>query len=261
MKLITLFFLTVGGKSIGRLVNGIAVREIPTKGGETQQSIQLGHYGAGQWSARVGFLKKDEERGKFPPAVKSGKVFEATLVALPNTKKRTPEDPSIFYVLGLSKDDADTRILVRINTEGRYKEGAIGAYPKGEDELPHGWGKHTGPDGEGESFWHDGLVVMVPGDVLPVQPEGGAPEDVIGLYYDSKRGLCIVPVAEYQRLAALAAAKSAAVKPATPAVSAPSAEATPVVAGPAPEAKPASKKPKAKTTKVKTAPAAEQSAE
>lgn len=249
MKCITLFFQAIAGKLIGRLANGIAVRDIK-KGEDSQQAVQLGHYGAGQWCAKVGFLKKE------PPTVKNGKVFEASIVALPNTKKRAPEDPSTFCVLAAVKaDDNDTRILVRVNTEGTYKTGSIGNYPKDADELPHGWGKHTGPDGGGESFWYDGLVAMSPGDLIPVQPEGGAPEDVIGLFYDPKKGLGIISVAEYQRLAALATTKAAAASPtvpATPVAPAPPAEAS--VSGPAPEAK-SVKKPKVK--KAKSAAAAE----
>ncbi|MEK7089321.1 MAG: hypothetical protein AAB920_00705 [Patescibacteria group bacterium] len=255
MKLITLFFQTVGGKSIGRLVNGIAVRESKIKGknpetGEleekTEYSVQLGHYGTGQWCAKVGMLRKE------PPIVKSGKVFNASLVALPNTKKQLPEDPSIFYVLALKTDDADTRILVRVNTEGKYKEGAIGAYPKGEDELPHGWGRHTGPDGGGESFWHDGLVTMAPGDLLPVQPEGGAPEDVIGLYFDANKGLGIVSVAEYQRLVAQTIVAPTVIAPKVSAPPAPVVVAI-VTSGPASPVESATKKPRAKSAKAKVA--------
>ena len=253
MKLITLFFQAIGGKLIGRLVNGIAVREIP-KDKETQQCIQLGHYGKDQWCAKVGMLRKD------PPVVRNGKVYDAVIVSLPNTKKQNPEDPSIFYVLGAVKaDDNDTRILVRVNTEGTYKNGSIGSYPKDADELPHGWGKHTGPDGGGESFWHDGLVTMAPGDILPIQPEGGVPEDVIGLYYDTKKGLGIVSVSEYQRLAALATAKPVVVSAPPVEFSDPCPEPIEHLGSPktdrelADKAKPAPKKAKPAPKKAKTA--------
>lgn len=191
MKFMTLFFMQMGGKPIGKITNGIAVRDFK-KGEDTQKAAFLGRFGEGQHCSRVGFLRKD------PPAVTNGKVFEGRLEALENTRKLGPEDPDVFYVLAAQKDAADTRILVRVNTEGvgTSDPDANGTWWKEDNVLPYGWGKRTGTDGA-TSTWLDGFIAMAPREGLFIRPEGGY--DLV-LYYHEAKGLCLVSPEEYDRL-------------------------------------------------------------
>lgn len=191
MKFMTLYFVQMSGKLIGKIANGIAVRDFK-KGEETLKAAFLGRFGEGQHCARIGFLRKD------PPTVNNGKVFEGRLEALENTRKKGPEDPDIFYVLAAPKPEVDEHILVRVNTEGLglSDSDVSGTWWKEDSILPFGWGDRNGANGN-KSTWLDGLIRMSPGESLFVRPEGGF--DIV-LHYDKAKGLCLISVEEHDRM-------------------------------------------------------------
>ena len=87
--------------------------------------------------------------------------------------RREGEEPPKFYILESERKE-DDRFLVRINTRACYTRASVGRWRvvSGKPEtLIEGYGAHGDAGRIGR--WYDGLVVMSPGDVLEVIPEGG----------------------------------------------------------------------------------------
>ncbi|MEI6479474.1 MAG: hypothetical protein WCO21_01425 [bacterium] len=175
MKCFSLFFQKSAGTLVARVVAGI-VTTLTKKGEETHQSVVLGRYGAGQWCNRVGFFHKE------PPVVKNGRIYSAELMKLEDRKASTPEMLKYFHLLSAEDGNTDTRILIRVT----------GIWPSEGDGLPLGWFKN------GNARVEEGLVILEPGDILPVHSsDDGA--TTVGLYYDTRVGVRIITADEYRQ--------------------------------------------------------------
>jgi len=96
----------------------------------------------------------------------------------------------------------DTRILVRVLTRACYTRASIGHWRvvKGSPlTLVEGYGAHGDAGRIGR--WYDGLVVMHPGDVLEVIPEGGHKTEPYVLAHVGDR-LAQMPVSDWERTCA-----------------------------------------------------------
>ena len=175
----------------GRVSDGIAVRE-DSKFGPV---VFLGKEGR---SRRI-TLREDSLWPSFrpnPAEVKDGRVYKAYPVKITINRGRGGTDKEkSFYVLAKQNIGEDQRVLVRIDTScWVYTRNSVGNWkvvkPEPEPQNVVGYGVHGIAGRIGN--WDDGLVIMFPGDVIRVKPEGGykTPYALFYLlFYDSEKGL------------------------------------------------------------------------
>ena len=179
------------------LKEGIAVEEDPIFG----TIVYLGEEGRGRHYEKVGLYRKS------PAEVKDRKIFNARPVKI--TVNRGTEKEKSFYTLAApalvpNEANKDKRLLVRINTSCTYTRGSIGNWKavKGEPQtLVVGNGAHGIAGRIGT--WYDGLVIMQPGDVLRVKPEGGYKTEHYALFYDPDEGLKCMVWQDYENLCSI----------------------------------------------------------
>lgn len=115
--------------------------------------------------------------------------------------RREGEEPPKFYILEREGRE-DDRVLVRVCTRACYTRASVGHWRvvSGKPEtLVEGHGAHGDAGRIGR--WADGLVVMHPGDVLQVQPEGGYKVEPYVLAHVGGR-LEQMPVPDWDRICA-----------------------------------------------------------
>lgn len=185
----------------GRVSKGIAVREDSKLG----LVVFLGEEGRGRRYEKVGLFRKN------PAEVKDGRVYKAHPVKI--TINRGTDRERSFFTLAEPNNGNDRRVLVRINTQWVYTRNTAGSWKavKGEpQDLVVGYGAHGIAGRIGN--WDDGLVLMSPGDVIRVKPEGGYKTKPYALFYDSKKGLQCMPFEDYENMSA-AESEDAEVEP------------------------------------------------
>lgn len=156
--------------------------------------VFLGESGRGRTYQKVGLFKKN------PASVnEKGLILEAHPVKITPDKEK-PE--KFFVVLAKPESVNDQRVLVRINTDVVYTRGCVGQWKtiSGEpQDLVVGQGAHG--DAGRTAQWYDGLVVMKPGDVIKVIPDGGHKTGVYALFFEGKK-LTLMPFEEYEAMTA-----------------------------------------------------------
>lgn len=157
--------------------------------------VYLGEEGRGRRYQKVGLFHRS------PAEVVDGRVFEAHPVkfTLPATEGK-PE--RVFWTLAMPTNDEDQRVLVRVNTSQVYTRDSVGGWSGVKGKPPTlivGHGAHG--DAGRIGTWDDGLVLMSPGDVLRVKPEGGYKTPAFALIYDEK-GLRSMPFEDYEGITA-----------------------------------------------------------
>ena len=146
----------------GNVVPGIGLKADERLG----QVVFLGEEGRGRRYEKVALDRRA------PAEMANGRVLEAhpRKVTLP-AKDGKPE--KTFYVLQ-APTHCNESVLIRVDTSWCYTKGTTGAWSTlaGTPEtLIMGYGAHG--DAGRIGSWDDGLVVMKPGDILRVRPEGG----------------------------------------------------------------------------------------
>ncbi len=141
--------------------------------------VYLGEEGRGRWCEKVGFFYKN------PPEVKNGHIYEAYPFKI--TINRNTKKEKSFYVLAKPNNSYDQRVLVRINTKWVYTRDTIGSWRsvRGKaKKIASGYGAR-GIAGRIGS-WEDSIIVMSPGDIIRIRPEGGYKTKPYILIYDKK---------------------------------------------------------------------------
>ena len=183
----------------GSLSEGISVAEDERLG----MVVFLGEQGRGRRYEKVGLFRKN------PAEVKDGKVNEAHPVKI--TINRGTDRERSFFVLAKSNNGKDQRVLVRISTRWCYTRNTAGSWSavKGEPQnLVSGYGAHGAAGRIGN--WDDGLVLMSPGDVIRVKPEGGHKTRPYALFCDEGGGPQCMSYEDYENMVALAATEDKA---------------------------------------------------
>lgn len=175
----------------GKLQTGINTVEYEKLG----QVVFLGEEGRGRRYAKVGLFRRN------PAQVgKDGLIHDAHPVKIIINKGTDKEKE--FYVLA-KPDKTDHRILVRINTSAVYTRNTVGKWQtiSGNPEtIVSGYGAHGEAGRIGN--WDDGLVIMHPGDVIRVKPEGGHKTSPYALFYSADNGLQTMAWDEYEAYSA-----------------------------------------------------------
>lgn len=146
----------------GKITEGLTLFEDARLG----DVVFLGEKGRGRRYEKVALHKKA------PPEIheRGGvKIIESCHPV----RFKTKGGDRTFYVLAGEKRP-DNRVLVRINTQCTYTRGTEGRWKIVDgksEELAKGWGAHG--DAGRIGSWGDGLVLMHPGSVVKVTPEGG----------------------------------------------------------------------------------------
>ena len=174
----------------GKITKGISVQKDKKLG----TAICLGEMGHARRYEKVGLFRRN------PPEVKSGKVYEAHPLKM--TAYHEMGRRRFFYVLEKPENDRDERVLIRVDTRWLYTKNSGGwcETEKGNPEtLVTGYGAYgiIGQDGH----WDELLVVMNPGDILKVKPEGGHRTKFFAILY-KEDGLHTMPFEEYENIKA-----------------------------------------------------------
>lgn len=167
--------------------------------------VFLGEEGRGRRYEKIALDKRN------PAQVgENGRVLEAHLrkVTLPSKKKEGTEFS--FWVLEApSAHDDPEAVLVRVNTSWVYTRDTAGRWESvaGKPEtLVSGYGAHGIAGRIGN--WDDGLVVMRPGDVLRVKPEGGSKTHAYALWIGADGAPVTATWQDYENLQAKAKAEA-----------------------------------------------------
>lgn len=148
----------------GRLVKGIKLVSDDRLG----QVVFLGEAGRGRRWEKVALGRRN------PADVVNGRVYKAHPVKITLPAKDKKPEKSFFVLEKPRSENGGGVVLVRVNTSWCYTKNSRGFWTTvaGEPEtLISGYGAHGIAGRIGN--WDDGLVVMRPGDVLRVKPEGG----------------------------------------------------------------------------------------
>lgn len=186
------------------------------------QVVFLGESGRGRHYEKVALCRRN------PAEVVSGKVIEANPKKITLEAKEGKPEKS-FYVLEKPRNGDDGRVLVRVNTSWCYTKNSCGSWStvEGQPEtLIVGFGAHGDAGRIGN--WDDGLVVMRPGDVLKVRPEGGHKTQPWALWVNEKGEVETVTWKDWENLKALEQAEAAMAEAAN------DAQALPLVCGEVP---------------------------
>ena len=162
--------------------------------------VFLGEAGRGRQYQKVALFRKA------PAEVdKDGRIFDAHPIKI--TPDKTIED-RFFYALAKPNNNTDNRVLVRIDTGVVYTRGSNGHWSTKAGEpitLIKGYGAH-GLAGRTAS-WDDGLVVMKPGDVVRVVPDGGHKTGIYALFFNQSGTLSFMPWNDYEAMTAVESAE------------------------------------------------------
>ena len=174
----------------GGIEDGIAVQKDERFG----PVVFLGEEGRGRRYEKVGLFRKN------PAEVQGDRVHSAHPVKI--TVRRGTEKEQSFFTLAKPRDARDNRTLVRIDTSWVYTRGTTGRWEAvrgNPEDLVAGYGAHGAAGRIGS--WDDGLIVMSPGDVVRVKPEGGHKTQAFALIC-SEDGVETMPFEEYESSAA-----------------------------------------------------------
>lgn len=152
------------------LVRGIVFVQEPEGG-----ALYLGEDGPRRHRLKVPFCRTTppQQSAQEQAGYSMRKVRDVTPIEAFRAREGRP--PVKHWVLARSSGK-DIRVLVRIKTLASftpYTEGRWETVDGTPEELAKGWGAHGA--GGVMGTWDDGLVVMAPGDILRVHPEGLSP--------------------------------------------------------------------------------------
>ena len=173
----------------GEITCGIEVRSDENLG----IIIFLAEEGPGRWNEKVRRFPES------PAEVKDDRIYKTHPVKI-TSSLGTQRD---FFALAKPNDDSDQRILVRVDTKWVYTRGTTGKWEtvKGAPkDLVIGYGAHGISKRIG--CWRDGLILMSPGDVACVTPEGGHKTELFALFYEEKNGVGSMPFNDYSQIVA-----------------------------------------------------------
>lgn len=178
----------------GSLSQGLSVADDEKLG----KIIYLGEFGRGRRYEKVGLLRKD------PAEIIDGKILEAHPVKI--TVNRGTDKERSFFVLAKpnAEQEKDKRVLVRIDTSYTYTRGTAGGWKTkagSPQELIKGYGAHGIAGRIGN--WDDGLVLVAPGDVLRIKPEGGYKSSAYALFFDENGELATMVWEDYEAMQAI----------------------------------------------------------
>jgi hypothetical protein len=152
--------------------------------------IYLGEEGRGRRYEKISLARRE------PAVLKDGRIYEAHPLRITVGKA---ENEKSFFVLARPRNPQDPRALVRVCTCACYTRHSHGYWEavKGNPiTIVAAHGAHG--DAGRLGTWDDGLVLMTPGDVLKVQPEGGYKTRPYAIIMDLQKGLSICPFADYE---------------------------------------------------------------
>lgn len=158
----------------GVLSEGLYVSEDKNLG----KIVYLGEEGRGRRFEKICMLRNS------PAEVENGKVLDAHPVQI-YIGKGTDKEKKFFVLAKPKGEDEKSRILVRVNTRYKYTRNSRGIWviKNGNPEtLVKGWGAHG--DAGSVGSWDDGLIIMSPGDVIKIMPEGGYKSSLYVLFYE-----------------------------------------------------------------------------
>lgn len=176
----------------GNLTEGIRV----SKDDKFGTIVFLGESGRGRRYEKISLANRN------PAQVLDSKIQDAVLKPI-IIKKGTPQEKTSYVLERPYGPDLDGCVVVRINTSYTYTKGTTGSWETIAGEpatLVKGCGAH-GLAGRIGS-WDDGLVAMMPGDVLRVKPEGGYKSKASALYFHEGTLKCM-DWEDYQAWAAI----------------------------------------------------------
>src|SRR6266550_6777041 len=164
------------------------------------QVVFLGESCPGQRYEKVALARRN------PAEVTDGKVLEAKPVGI-TLPARDGKLEKKFYVLE-RPSGPDNAVLMRVNTRWVCTRDTGGGWSRVEgspEDLVSGHGAHG--DAGRIGSWADGLVIMHPGDVLRIRPEGGHKVQQWALWLEDGEPKTL-PWSEYEALQAAEAAAS-----------------------------------------------------
>ena len=133
-----------------------------------------------------------------PAEVKNDRIYNAHPVKI--SPLGTQMD---FFALAKPNDDSDPRLLVRVDTKWVYTRLKIGTWETvagAPEDLVIGYGLYDGSKQIG--VWRDGLILMSPGDVVCITPEGEHRTPLFALFYEEKSGVGSMPFNDYCQIVA-----------------------------------------------------------
>lgn len=177
---------------------GIAMISDPKLG----QVIFLGEEGRGRRYEKVALGKRN------PAEVVGGRVMNAVpqKIALP---ARDGKPEKTFYVLERPRNGNGHQALVRVSTQWCYTKNSAGRWETvaGKPEtIVSGHGAHGIAGRIGN--WDDGLILMSPGDLLKIKPEGGHKTEAFALWSDESGTLQTASWQDYENLQAVSKAEA-----------------------------------------------------
>ena len=152
--------------------------------------------------AEEGPRRGQEKVRRFPerPAeVKNDRIYNAHPVKITGSL-RTQRD---FFALAKPNDENDQRVLVRVDTKWVHLRASVGSWETvagAPEDLVIGYGFHRRPKHVGA--WRDGLILMSPGDVVRIIPEGEHRTPFFALFYEEKNGVGSMPFNDYCQIVA-----------------------------------------------------------
>ena len=146
--------------------------------------------------------RRQEKVRRFPerPAeVKSDRIYNAHPVRITSYLGEQRD----FFTLAKPSDNNDQRILVRVDTKWAYARAGIGNWETvvgTPENLVIGLGFY--PSVKQVGVWRDGLILMSPGDVVRIIPEGRHRTPFFALFYEEKNGVGSMPFNDYCQIVA-----------------------------------------------------------
>lgn len=162
--------------------------------------VFLGEAGRGRRYEKIALGRRN------PAEVVDGRVLAAYPVKI-TLPARGGKPEKAFFVLERPRSQ-DDRVLVRVSTRWCYTKNSVGSWSTvagSPENLVVAYGAHGDAGRIGN--WDDGLVVMKPGDVLKVRPEGGHKTEPWAIWLEEGRPLTAT-WKDYENLQAVAKAEA-----------------------------------------------------
>ena len=135
-----------------------------------------------------------------PAEVKNDRIYNAHPVKITSSLGKQKD----FFALAKPNDDTDPRILVRVDTKWVHLRTSVGTWETvagAPEDLVIGSGFHGGSKRR-VGAWCDGLILMSPGDVVCIIPEGEHRTPLFALFYAEKDGLGSMLFNDYRQIVA-----------------------------------------------------------
>ena len=174
----------------GELTCGIEVRNDENLG----IIIFLAEEGLRRWQEKVRRCPEN------PVEVKNDRIYNAHPVKITSDLGKQRD----FFALAKPNDDSDPRILVRVDTKWVHTRTSVGSWETAAgapEDLVIGYGFH-GSSRRPAGGWHDGLILMSPGDVIRIIPETAHRVDIFALFYEEKNGVGSMRFDDYCQIVA-----------------------------------------------------------